>query len=360
MIRVLQLIDSLEAGGAERLAVNFANGLVENAEASFLCTTRAEGMLKDTIDPAVGYLFLKKKSNLDFNALFKLNSFVKANGINVIHAHSTSFFLATLIKILHPNIKLVWHDHFGDSEFLQNRPKGILKFCSKYFDHIFCVNQDLLKWSKKKLHCRDVSYLQNFAILQYAEPVTELSGLSGKRIICLANLRPQKDHITLFKAFQTMVSKYPDWTLHCVGKNFDDDYSQEIFDFIKHNKLDRHIFFYGSCPDIKHILHQSDIGVLASKSEGLPLSLLEYAHVGLPVIATDVGDCKKVIDSPAKGILIEPESALELADAIKRHIESPTKRTESAQALQQSVQLNFSIDAVIRTVIEVYTKKNQQ
>lgn len=46
-MRIIQLIDSLEAGGAERMAVNFANGLASKADFSGLVCTRKEGLLKN-------------------------------------------------------------------------------------------------------------------------------------------------------------------------------------------------------------------------------------------------------------------------------------------------------------------------
>ena len=72
-MKVLQLIDSLNSGGAERVAVNFANALVNKIEKSYLCTTRQEGVLKLNLNSQVGYLFLQKRSVIDFKAIKLLN-----------------------------------------------------------------------------------------------------------------------------------------------------------------------------------------------------------------------------------------------------------------------------------------------
>ncbi|MBC8643962.1 hypothetical protein H9W95_07615 [Flavobacterium lindanitolerans] len=58
-MRVLQLIDSLEAGGAERMAVNYANGLANRIAFSALAVTRKQGILKEQLDKAVLYTFWK-------------------------------------------------------------------------------------------------------------------------------------------------------------------------------------------------------------------------------------------------------------------------------------------------------------
>ena len=49
-MRVLQLIDSLNAGGAEKLAVSYANTLADMSLVSFFCATRCEGVLKNQIN----------------------------------------------------------------------------------------------------------------------------------------------------------------------------------------------------------------------------------------------------------------------------------------------------------------------
>ncbi len=92
-----------------------------------------------------------------------------------------------------------------------------------------------------------------------------------------------------------MVKEYPKWSLHLVGKDFNDDYSLKLNNLIESLDLKKNIFLYGSKPDISNILRQCEIGLLSSKSEGLPLALLEYGLANLPVIATKVGECESVI-----------------------------------------------------------------
>ncbi|MDB2463046.1 glycosyltransferase, partial [Algibacter sp.] len=315
-MRVLQLIDSLEAGGAERVAVNIANGLSSKIEASFLCATRKEGFLKESLLPEVGYVFLNKKKAIDFKAIKRLNSIIKKHDIQIIHAHSTSFFLATMARLINSKLVIVWHDHYGDSEYLENRKFKVLNRCSKCFSHIFSVNETLKTWAHVKLKFKNVSYLPNFAAINRTEGETKLKGVSRKRIVCLANLRPQKDHIMLFSAFEKVLKSYPEWTLHCVGKDLMDDYSKEVQNSIKKLGLDNAVYLYGSRPDVYNILKQSEIGVLSSKSEGLPLALLEYGFAKLAVVSTTAGECKTVINHKNNGLLVEPNSPNELAKAL--------------------------------------------
>ena len=230
-MKVLQLIDSLNAGGAERVAVNYANALASRVEASFLCATREEGLLKESVSKEVGYLFLNKKSTLDFKAIHKLSRFIKVYGIVVIHAHASSFFMATIIKILNPKLVLIWHDHYGKSEYLKERPKFFLTWCSKLFNHIIAVNAKLEDWSKNVLLVKNVSCLQNFTVVIPTKAITTLKGEINKRMVCLANLRPQKDHLNLLQAFKKVHNIHKDWTLHLVGGYVEDAYYKSINDF---------------------------------------------------------------------------------------------------------------------------------
>lgn len=355
-MKVLQLIDSLHAGGTERVAVNIANALCNRINASYLCTTRQEGVLKDSLSQYVGYLFLNRKSTLDFKAIHRLHRFVRGNAINVVHAHSSSFFIGTILKLLNPRLVLVWHDHYGKSEFLDTRPKLVLRFCSRFFNHVFCVNTKLEAWNKKHLKAKSINYLPNFAVLNYKEKITKLKSKKDKRIVCLANLRDQKDHITLLKSFEKVLESAPDWTLHLVGKDFNDGYSKEIKAFIKEQDLDASVFLYGSCPDTLNILNQATIGVLSSKSEGLPLALLEYGLAGLPVVATNVGDCGKVISAPEEGVLIAQERDDLLAKALIDLIEKNDLRTNLGHCLNFKVVNSFSENSVVETLITVYKK----
>lgn len=353
-MRILQLIDSLHGGGAERLAVNYANGLSAIVETSYLCATREEGILKGTIHEAVTYFFLDKKRTFDLRAISRLHNYVKEHKIDIIHAHSTSYFLATLVKWRHRKLKIVWHDHYGNSEFLNERPHRILKVCSRYFAQIFSVNTSLMEWSKKHLSTKRVSFLPNFATLSDVGPSTKMHGDDGKRIICLANLRPQKDHQNLIEAFADVVRTYPEWTLHLVGNDLNDAYSSRLKQSINDKKLSNHVYLYGSRPDIGYILSQCDIGVLSSKSEGLPIALLEYGLAALAVVITNVGECGKVITNDSSGLLIEPENPVELQEAIKRLISDERLRRVMSGNLKNKIEDEYSSKAILTQVADTY------
>ncbi|MFI0430101.1 glycosyltransferase [Mariniflexile sp. HMF6888] len=353
-MQVLQLIDSLHAGGAERVAVNYANALASRVEKSFLCATRAEGLLKQSVLKEVHYLFLNKKSSLDFRAIRKLNRFVKTNNITIIHAHASSFFIATIIKILNPKQVLIWHEHYGNRDQTSSVNKFILKLCSFFFSSIITVNKALKVRSEDKLLTKNVHVLANYPQINPTLKLTTLHGETGKRLVCLANLRPDKDHINLLHAFNEVYKLQPNWSLHLVGHFYEDDYYRSIKSFIIERHLEKQVFIYGSCADVSNILSQSTMGVLSSKSEGLPVALLEYGLAELPVIATNVGDCNKVISNNEEGLLVEPINHKVLAEALLTYINDLDLRTKVAKNLYLKVTSTFSEAKVMESLIEIY------
>ena len=68
-------------------------------------------------------------------------------------------------------------------------------------------------------------------------------------------------------------------------------YTSKIQKTIKELDATEEIYIYGTCTDIRHILEQSSIGILASIFEVVPVSLFKNGTMGLPVIVTDVGQC---------------------------------------------------------------------
>lgn len=358
-MRIIQLIDSLETGGAERMAVNYANALQSKIEFSGLVATRKEGGLKEQINPKVSYLFLKKTKTIDIQAIQNLYQYCKTNKIQFIHAHSSSYFLAVIIKLILPKIKIIWHDHYGNNEFLNQRKSTVLKFCKHYFSIIIAVNQTLKVWGQDVLKHQSVVYLPNFA-LQNDEmtKITELKGSINKRILCLANLRPQKNHFYLLDIAKVIISKHPDWTFHLVGKDFNDVYSADLKTKIKNQNLENHVFIYGSKNDTDYIIAQADICILTSQSEGLPVALIEYGMHKKPVVCTAVGEIPNIIQNKKNGYLAPSNDVVVFADNLTALIEDENQRNEMAQEFYNTIFENYSEEKVIQKYLSFLKNEN--
>lgn len=353
-IRIIQLIDSLEPGGAERIAVTIANELVDNVAFSGLVVTRLEGSLKNTINENVRYAFVNKKKAIDFSALLCLRDFVKTNKVNIIHAHGSSYFFAILLKLTMPSVQIFWHDHFGNRVKSQ---KGyfLLRLFSVFFSGVFTVNEALKNWAQEKLRVKYVEFLPNFTSESTDEiPVTILKGDPNKSIVFLANLHHPKNHILALKSF--LISKIANegWNLHLIGKDKKDSYSEELKNFIQQNDLQEAVFIYGSCNDVSSILKQAKVGILVSSYEGFPVTLLEYGMAGLTVISTDVGYCSTIIQNEATGYLIASDNEAQLQDAFIKIANESHKNATLAKKLNTFVKNNYASEKVIQKIIASY------
>ncbi|MES2411771.1 MAG: glycosyltransferase [Bacteroidota bacterium] len=347
-MRIVQVIDSLEIGGAEKMAINYANALSGSIDFSGLVATREEGKLKSQLSNSVSYLFLKKKSTLDFGAVFRLKKFCKENKVEILQPHSSSYFTALLVKFIYPKVTIIWHDHNGLSEFISTQKSFALKTASFFFKGIIVVNYKLKAWAEKELNCKKVIYLPNFTTIDNAETAeTILKGESGKRILCLANLRDQKNHFLLLEIAEKLKQPYPDWTFHLVGKDFEDDYSKQLKQSVINKDLENNVFIYGSKNDIKNIINQSDIAVLTSKSEGLPIALIEYGLSKKPVVCTNVGEIPLIIKDNVNGFITNVNNPDLFCQKLSRFITEKDLRLQMGNSLHQTIIENHSEKAVI-------------
>jgi glycosyltransferase involved in cell wall biosynthesis len=348
-MRIMQLIDSLETGGAERMAVNYANALNNHIDFSALVATRKEGALKELLNSKTAYLFLNKKSSIDISALWRLRKFIIENKIDVVHAHSTSFFTAFLLKLIHPSIYLIWHDHYGDSDFLDKRKKQLFRVLVPFFSGIIVVNNRLKKWAEIELNCKNTIYIPNFSAKEKKQRESiKLKGISGKRIVCLANLRPQKNHFLLIELAQNLKVSHPDWSFHLVGKDFDDNYSKKIKDKIEAANLQETVFLYGSQKAVPQILAQATIGILTSQSEGLPVALLEYGWAKLPVVTTHVGEIPSVIKHSQNGFVVPVDEVQFFYRYVVTLVTNKSLQYSFGNALKTTMEQKYSEESALQ------------
>jgi len=339
-IGVMQVVDSLSAGGLERVAVNIANHLPPERYRSHLCTTRADGALEAVVLPGVQRLRLERTGRFDWGAVGRLKKYIQEHDIQILHAHGTAVFLASL-----PRTKLIWHDHFGRYA-TEERPAWLYRLATRRVAGVIAVNQPLVEWSQRRLKIKNVWYVPNFVSEPPADLVVpELPGQPGARIVCVANLRPEKDHLTLLAALR----KVPDAHLIMVGQAGNAEYLERVQAALPANAT-----WLGARTDVPAIMRGCDIGVLSSASEGLPLALIEYGMHALPVVATRVGQCAEVLDDGRAGELVAPASPEALATALIGLLRSPERRQQLGAALQSRVRRLYSAGPVMEKVCAIY------
>jgi glycosyltransferase involved in cell wall biosynthesis len=351
----MQLVDSLDVGGAERVAVNLANLLPRDRYRAYLGTTRKDGPLAELVGSDVGRLSLGRRRRFDLGALRRLVGFIRRNDIRVLHAHGTSLLTAALASLAPPHPAVVWHDHYGRD--VGERPVWIYRALARRASAVIAVNQGLADWATEALRVPSgrVRYLANFVCEPPpGPPAADLPGRAGSRLVCVANFRPQKDHLSLLRAMTTVARNVPEAHLLLVGADGEAAYRASVVRAVEELGLGRHVSVLGQRSDVPAVLRGSDVGVLSSASEGLPLALIEYGMAGLAAVATSVGQCPDVLDEGRAGLLVPPGSPERLAEALVVLLRDPARRSALGAGLAARVRDRHGARAALDRVGEVY------
>lgn len=116
----------------------------------------------------------------------------------------------------------------------------------------------------------------------------------------------------------------------------------------------------GHVDDIGTVWAQAHVAVLPSRREGLPKSLLEAAACGRPLIATDVPGCREVARSDMNAVLVPPDDAKALADAIETLLKDPSMRKRFASASRRIAVSEYSNERIAAEITRLYSRLLQQ
>jgi glycosyltransferase involved in cell wall biosynthesis len=114
------------------------------------------------------------------------------------------------------------------------------------------------------------------------------------------------------------------------------------------------VVFLGRRSDVPQLLACSDIVVLPSLNEGLPLAVLEAMAAGKPVVATIVGGTDELIADGQTGLLVPPRDPPALAAAVRSLAENPKLASAIAAAGRRHVEQSFSATAMLERVTTIY------
>lgn len=339
-MRILQLIDTLHPGGAERMAVNIANVFSELQIPNLLVASRAQGGLGALVQCQENLAILDKKKTTDWKAFKKLLKLVDDFNPDVIHAHSTSIYWGVALKIFRSNLKLIWHDHLGISEdVILNNPRKELKWFAPKIDFIITANESTSQyWSDIKLKSNNrIQYLPNFPHLN---PI-QRNRPEVFTFLHLANYRIEKGQMSLLFAAEILKEKNVDFRIRMIGMAIDPKWYKQVKDLVKEKGLEEQISVEGPTSDIAKVLSEVSAGLVASDREGLPVALLEYGLAGLPVISTNVGQCAQVLENGKFGVIVEKNNPKQYAGEMLKLIDSKRENEKIGLLFQEHVERNF-------------------
>ena len=122
--------------------------------------------------------------------------------------------------------------------------------------------------------------------------------------------------------------------------------------FCRSYNLASSVTFLGERSDIYDLLNMADAFVMTSRTEGLPMALIEAMAAGLPCVATAVGGIPTVLSGDA-GILVPPEDPDAVAGALMRLASDDLMRRQLADRALRKVQAQYGLQPVVNTYLEL-------
>ena len=174
-----------------------------------------------------------------------------------------------------------------------------------------------------------------------------------RRIVMVANLRPEKGQDTLLAAAPRILARYPDASFTFVG----DGPRREALELLTRALgISERVRFMGESRDVAPILAGHDLFVLPSRSEAFPNALIEAMATALPVVATDVGGIPEVV-RPGSGLLVRPNDERVLADAVLALMDDPAAAAALGRAARADVERHYTIDRMVERFEQIYLAK---
>jgi glycosyltransferase involved in cell wall biosynthesis len=172
-------------------------------------------------------------------------------------------------------------------------------------------------------------------------------------VAVLANLRPEKDHITLFEAVPAIVAAFPRVHFLVIGEG---PREQQLRRYVQEKRIAAHVSFLGHREDTPQLLDAADIVTLPTSSESLPNVLLEAMSASRPVIASAVGGCLEIVRQGETGMLVEPANPQVLSQTLLSLLRDPARRERLGRAARRHMEQNFDLETAARNLEKVYDR----
>ncbi len=218
--------------------------------------------------------------------------------------------------------KIVFHMHGGElRKYVAAKGTEYYMKCFRKCRHVVFLTDAWTKYAQQELGCTNAVTLMNIVPTptMAKQPRTEGAPIS---LVYLGYIYKEKG---IFDLLDVIASNRDRWLGHLtltIGGQWNED---RVLNFIKDNDLGGIVKFVGwvSGDDKATILSKTDILILPSYYEGLPISILEAMSYAMPVITTPVGGIPEVVTDGVEGTLFTPGDKAAMTRAIDRYIECP-------------------------------------
>ena len=347
-LKVMELLPTIGAGGAEQLVLNLIRHLDRSRFDVLLVSMysqehTAEIYRNFSQEQGVRILYLNKKEGLDITTARRLSRLIQEERPDILHSHLYSV-IYTLFSARKVPVRVHTIHTLAEKELPQYY-QTIIKPAYRRKKIVPVGISGMVKQSICALYGLSPSEtpeIDNGVDLRRFSPaLKEATHGDSIRFICVARLYPEKNHRLLLDAFQRVQQRVPEAILRLVG---DGDLRGEIEKQIQQLGLSNSVEMLGVRPDVETLLRESDVFILSSNYEGFGLVIAEAMATGLPIVSTKVGAAVDAVQNSINGILVDVGDVDALAEGMLRLAKDTSLRHRMAEAaLTASKQFDIRI-----------------
>lgn len=346
---VLHLNDGLDVGGVERVVVNLANSTWSKGARVGVAAADGGGLWKE-LDSGVGQYRLGPRSGLLGNLRWfaALVRIVRRDSWLVVHVHQRGPALLARLALLGTSVPVVEHVH----SLFEATP--LHKFLSFRSHRLIACGSEVGSMLERGFERprSSIAVIAN-AVIDPGEVEWRPNASDDRllRVIGIGRLSEEKDPIRFVDTVLALRNRGYDCSARWFG---DGPLRNEVEQHVRSNGLEGVVELPGVTGEVGAEIGGSDVVLLTSTREGLPLTILEGMGVGRPVVAPNVGSCGDVVKDGENGILFDVSaSPSEIADRIAEAY-SAGRLEEYGRAARKFFADSSSLEAMTSKILEQY------
>jgi len=357
-MKIIYFIDSMESGGKQRRLTELMRAIKSRQDIEFeLVVMNKDIHYKEIFDLGINIHYILRKTKRDFSVFFKFYKLCRNYKPDIIHCWDsmTAIYLVLICKLLH--IKLVNGMVVSapiDQDTLNHiRLRARLTFP---FSDVVIGNSKAGLLAYTAPENKSVVVYNGFNFDRIENLISreiikkQIKTDSNYLIGMVASFVDYKDFKTYYRAAKILLDKRKDITFLAIGADTDSNESKDIIgdQYIEHFRL------LGKISGVESFVNAMDICVLATFTEGVSNSILEYMALGKPVVATSGGGTNEIVLDNKTGFLIKPSDPDELAKKLEILLNDSDLRTKMGLAGKERILDEFSIDQMVRKCLDAY------
>lgn len=352
-IRIAHVVERLEIGGLERMAVDLAAAQKRAGHTPFLyCVSHGGPLVNAAMAAGVPVRLFDKPPGFSAKAVFRITRQLRADGIQVVHTHNAVIHHYGAAAGLLSRIPTVNTQHgirgLTIPAQLRNFSRSIPLTAAVVF-----VSEDTKRlWDERGLPPGKAHVILNgIPTASFAARPARPGAQPGRlRLGTVGRMAPVKDHATLLRAFASIAGRLPGSELHIVGYGPLEEETRALAESLG---LGSRFRIHPPDTDVPGFLEELDVFVLSSEVEGLPISVLEAMAAGLPIVSTRVGGIPEAAPEHEVAWYCPPRDPAALATVLEAAAHSSELQLRGRRGAD-IVTRRFSIDATMQRYIGLF------